>query len=94
MRKVAVDGTVLLLLQITEVMHVLTPRPPFAHSRGRTSEHLNHGADRPSHGAMIRSNDRILVVRERGKAWSFLLRGHVETGEPVQTALLRELDGM
>jgi ADP-ribose pyrophosphatase YjhB (NUDIX family) len=41
--------------------------------------------------AIIRSNDKILVVRQRGRGWSFLPGGHVEPGEPVQTALLREL---
>ena len=41
--------------------------------------------------AIIRSSDKILVVRQRGMAWYFLPGGHVEPGEPVETALLREL---
>jgi 8-oxo-dGTP diphosphatase len=41
--------------------------------------------------AIIRSNDKILVARQRGRSWSFLPGGHVEPGEPVEVALLREL---
>ncbi len=41
--------------------------------------------------AVIRSGDRILVARERGKHYTFLPGGHVEPGEPVEQALTREL---
>lgn len=41
--------------------------------------------------ALIRSGDRILVARERGKPYVFLPGGHVEPGEPVEQALVREL---
>ncbi|WP_433756389.1 NUDIX domain-containing protein [Nocardia sp. CA-135398] len=41
--------------------------------------------------AVIRDGGRILVARERGKTWVFLPGGHVEPGEPVESALLREL---
>ena len=43
--------------------------------------------------AVIRDGDRqLLVARERGKDWAFLPGGHVEPGEPIEAALLRELD--
>ncbi|MCM6774469.1 NUDIX domain-containing protein [Nocardia sp. CDC159] len=41
--------------------------------------------------AVIRSGDRILVVREHGKHYCMLPGGHVEPGEPVEDALTREL---
>ncbi|MFI6364264.1 NUDIX domain-containing protein [Nocardia sp. NPDC050630] len=41
--------------------------------------------------AVIREGARILVARERGKTWVFLPGGHVEPGEPVESALIREL---
>ncbi|MEV4233945.1 NUDIX domain-containing protein [Nocardia sp. NPDC049737] len=41
--------------------------------------------------AVIRDGARILVARERGKSWVFLPGGHVEPGEPVESALIREL---
>lgn len=41
--------------------------------------------------AIIRRYDRLLLVRQRGKSWSFLPGGHVEPGERVETALVREL---
>ncbi|WP_433714375.1 NUDIX domain-containing protein [Nocardia sp. CA-084685] len=31
------------------------------------------------------------MARERGKTWFFLPGGHVEPGEPVESALIREL---
>lgn len=42
--------------------------------------------------AIVRDGDCILTVRQKGKNWSFLPGGHVEPGEPVEPALLRELD--
>lgn len=42
--------------------------------------------------AVIRRDGRLLVARERGKSMYFLPGGHVEPGEPVEAALLRELD--
>ncbi|WP_431955859.1 NUDIX domain-containing protein [Nocardia lijiangensis] len=41
--------------------------------------------------AVILDNDRLLVARERGKEWTFLPGGHVEPGEAVEAALLREI---
>ncbi len=41
--------------------------------------------------ALIRDGDRLLVARERGKQWAFLPGGHVEPGEPVEAALVREI---
>lgn len=41
--------------------------------------------------AVIRSGDRILVARERGKKYAFLPGGHIEPGEPIEHALTREI---
>jgi 8-oxo-dGTP pyrophosphatase MutT (NUDIX family) len=41
--------------------------------------------------AVIHHSGRILLARQRGKPWSFLPGGHVEPGEPVEQALMREL---
>ncbi|WP_082032285.1 NUDIX domain-containing protein [Nocardia vulneris] len=41
--------------------------------------------------AVIRDGDKLLVARERGKKWVFLPGGHVEPGEPVEAALIREI---
>ncbi|MFD0360790.1 NUDIX domain-containing protein [Nocardia sp. GCM10030253] len=41
--------------------------------------------------AVVREGNRLLVARERGKRWVFLPGGHVEPGEPVESALAREL---
>jgi 8-oxo-dGTP diphosphatase len=41
--------------------------------------------------AVVRDDDRILTVRQKGKNWSFLPGGHVEPGEPVEPALVREI---
>jgi 8-oxo-dGTP pyrophosphatase MutT (NUDIX family) len=41
--------------------------------------------------AVIRRDDQILLARQRTKAWSFLPGGHVEPGERVEMALVREL---
>jgi 8-oxo-dGTP diphosphatase len=41
--------------------------------------------------AVIRRDGRILLARERGGSWSFLPGGHVEPGEPVAVALVREI---
>jgi 8-oxo-dGTP diphosphatase len=41
--------------------------------------------------AVIRDGGNLLVARARGSAWAFLPGGHVEPGEPVESALLREL---
>lgn len=41
--------------------------------------------------AVIRRDDRILLARQHTKGWSFLPGGHVEPGERVEAALLREL---
>lgn len=41
--------------------------------------------------AVAINNDRILLARQRSKQWYFLPGGHVEPGEPIQTALTREL---
>ncbi|WP_433194474.1 NUDIX domain-containing protein [Nocardia sp. CA-107356] len=42
--------------------------------------------------AVIGSLDGLLVARERGKSYVFLPGGHVEPGEPVEDALVRELN--
>jgi 8-oxo-dGTP pyrophosphatase MutT (NUDIX family) len=39
---------------------------------------------------VVRRGDGLLVVRERGSGWFFLPGGHVEGGEPVRDALVRE----
>jgi 8-oxo-dGTP pyrophosphatase MutT (NUDIX family) len=41
--------------------------------------------------AVVRRAGRLLLVRERTTAWSFLPGGHVEPGERVEAALVREL---
>lgn len=41
--------------------------------------------------AVIRKDGRLLLARQRTKSWSFLPGGHVEPGERVETALVREL---
>lgn len=41
--------------------------------------------------AVIRRDGQLLVVRERTTSWSFLPGGHIEPGEQVEAALLREL---
>lgn len=41
--------------------------------------------------AVIRRDGQLLVVRQRTKSWSFLPGGHVEPGERVEAALVREL---
>lgn len=39
--------------------------------------------------AVIRKDGQILLAQQRNKSWSFLPGGHVEPGEPVETALRR-----
>jgi ADP-ribose pyrophosphatase YjhB (NUDIX family) len=41
--------------------------------------------------AVIASGDSLLVVRHVAKSWSFLPGGHVEPGEQVEDALVREI---
>ncbi len=41
--------------------------------------------------AVIRRDGHLLLVRQRTKSWSFLPGGHVEPGEGVEVALVREL---
>jgi len=41
--------------------------------------------------AVIRRDGNILLVKQRTKKWSFLPGGHVEPGERVETALIREI---
>ncbi|MEV4129315.1 NUDIX domain-containing protein [Nocardia sp. NPDC049707] len=41
--------------------------------------------------AAIRDGDRLLVAREHGKQWAFLPGGHIEPGESVEAALVREI---
>lgn len=41
--------------------------------------------------AVVRRDDQILLARQRTKTWSFLPGGHVEPGERVEAALVREL---
>lgn len=41
--------------------------------------------------AVIRRDGQLLVARQRTKSWSFLPGGHVEPGERVEAALVREL---
>jgi 8-oxo-dGTP pyrophosphatase MutT (NUDIX family) len=41
--------------------------------------------------AVIRRDDQILLARQRTRSWSFLPGGHVEPGERVEAALVREL---
>ncbi len=40
---------------------------------------------------VIRRDAHLLLARERTKAWSFLPGGHVEPGERVEVALIREI---
>lgn len=42
--------------------------------------------------AVITRGDALLVVRDVAKPWSFLPGGHVEPGEGVEDALIREID--
>lgn len=41
--------------------------------------------------AVIRRDGRLLLARQRMKPWSFLPGGHVEPGERVEIALVREI---
>jgi 8-oxo-dGTP diphosphatase len=41
--------------------------------------------------AVIRRDDQILLARQLTKKWSFLPGGHVEPGERIELALVREL---
>ncbi|GAA4899253.1 NUDIX domain-containing protein [Streptomonospora salina] len=41
--------------------------------------------------AVIRRDGQLLVARQRTKSWSFLPGGHVEPGERVEAALVREV---
>jgi 8-oxo-dGTP diphosphatase len=41
--------------------------------------------------AVVRRDGEILLVRLRGESWSFLPGGHVEDGERVESALVREI---
>ena len=41
--------------------------------------------------AVIRRGGHMLLARQRTKSWSFLPGGHVEPGERVETALVREI---
>lgn len=41
--------------------------------------------------AVIRRDGQVLLARQRTKSWSFLPGGHVEPGERVEVALVREL---
>jgi 8-oxo-dGTP diphosphatase len=41
--------------------------------------------------AVIRRDGQLLLVRQRTKSWSFLPGGHVEPGERVEVAIVREL---
>lgn len=41
--------------------------------------------------AIIRRDDQILLAQQRGRSWSFLPGGHVEPGECVEHALVREI---
>ncbi|MGH4012672.1 MAG: NUDIX domain-containing protein [Pseudonocardiaceae bacterium] len=41
--------------------------------------------------AVIRRCGELLLARQRSTSWSFLPGGHVEPGEPVEVALIREI---
>ncbi|WP_216909497.1 NUDIX domain-containing protein [Nocardia noduli] len=41
--------------------------------------------------AVVRRDGDILLVKQRAKNWSFLPGGHVEPGERVEVALIREI---
>ncbi|MGH3590163.1 MAG: NUDIX domain-containing protein [Candidatus Dormibacteria bacterium] len=41
--------------------------------------------------AIIRRDGQLLLARQRTKSWSFLPGGHVEPGERVEMALVREI---
>lgn len=41
--------------------------------------------------AVIRRDGKVLLARHKAKSWSFLPGGHVEPGEPVEAALVREI---
>lgn len=41
--------------------------------------------------AVVRRDGRLLLARQRTAAWSFLPGGHVEPGERIEAALVREL---
>lgn len=41
--------------------------------------------------AVIRRDGHLLLAKQRNKSWSFLPGGHVEPGERVEVALVREI---
>lgn len=41
--------------------------------------------------AVIRRDGHLLLARQRGSSWYFLPGGHVKPGEPIESALIREL---
>jgi 8-oxo-dGTP diphosphatase len=41
--------------------------------------------------AVIRRDGRLLLARQRTKSWSFLPGGHIDPGERIEPALLREI---
>lgn len=41
--------------------------------------------------AVIRRDGQLLLAKQRTKSWSFLPGGHVEAGERVEVALVREI---
>lgn len=41
--------------------------------------------------AVVRRDGRLLLARERSTSWLFLPGGHIEPGERVEAALLREI---
>ncbi|MGH2374380.1 MAG: NUDIX domain-containing protein [bacterium] len=41
--------------------------------------------------AVVAADGRLLLVRKKGESYTFLPGGHVDFGEPAETALAREL---
>lgn len=53
--------------------------------------HLEDGKFHYIVRGIIRDDDHVLLVKQRGGDYTFLLGGHIEFGEPAEVALAREL---
>ncbi|MDG2053349.1 MAG: NUDIX domain-containing protein [Phycisphaerales bacterium] len=53
--------------------------------------HMDDGTFHYIVRGIIRDGDHVLLVKQRGGNYTFLLGGHIDFGEPAEVALAREL---